>query len=103
MENDSKEPIKYGQLDPQQRLDVARSPELRTAIPDYSDASAFANFRFWLIKLIAGRSVVVLNASFDIIKEKPGYGLQLYSVSGGLFANTTFPIRHGYMIEVAQK
>lgn len=42
---------------------------------NYSDADWLTNFRFWLISLLAGKSVVVLNARVES-RDRPGVGFK---------------------------
>lgn len=73
-------------------------------IPDGSNASRLANFRYWLIKLIAGRSSIILNVSFDIVDQRRNEPVYLTDKFKGLYvSNVNFPGRNGKILSLTQR
>lgn len=72
-------------------------------IPNYSDADFLTNCRFWLIKLIAGRSVIMLNAEINIAKDNGAMPFITRGIHGGYFNNVSFPAQRGMILEINQK
>lgn len=51
---------------------------------DFSNAGRWMRFKFWLIRKIAGRATVVLNARLSLTVPPPGYKLVLENMPHGL-------------------
>lgn len=73
-------------------------------IPNVSNASRFVNFRYWLIRVIAGRSSIILNVRFDIVDQRNNEPLAVNGDFSGLHAsNVGFPFRNGQILSVTQR
>lgn len=73
-------------------------------IPNVSNASRFVNFRYWLIRLIAGKSSVILNVKFEIVDQRRNEPLALKQDFNGLHvSNCHFPLTNGKILSLSQK
>lgn len=66
---------------------------MKTKIKDFSNTSLSARIRHWLIKKLAGKHLVVLNARIDIVarKDHPGFSGRVVGVRGGMVESCVFP------------
>ena len=69
-------------------------------IDNFSNTNWINAFRFWLIKLIAGKTHVMINLRVDIVPKHPN---PLVVVSGenlneALFHNCCFPVQYDLML-----
>lgn len=72
-------------------------------IPNVSNASRLTNFRYWLIRLIAGRSSIIINVSFDMVDQRRNEPLALNKDFNGLHvSNCHFPITNGKVLSLTQ-
>jgi len=73
-------------------------------IPDVSNSKRLTIFRYWLIKLIAGRSSIILNVSFDIVDQRRNEPVCLTDKFKGLYvSNVDFPGRNGKILSLTQR
>lgn len=72
-------------------------------ISNYSNASGVANFRYRLIRLLAGKAVVILNAKISIVDQHTDAPLILKDLDGGFFCNCTFPTTDGQILAIEQR
>lgn len=69
-------------------------------IPDYCKTSYTVRMRYYLIRLLAGRAVVVLNARFSLV---PARGMSAYvqrCPHGLLLSGTGLPTAHGEVLRI---
>lgn len=66
----------------------------------YSNAGFWQNFRFALIKLLAGKSVVMVNAHMQFAERDPEVVARVKDVSGGYFNNCCFPANAELMLQI---
>ncbi|MNP04645.1 hypothetical protein D3C76_965670 [compost metagenome] len=77
-----------------------RDSEIDEKIDDIDTVtSAGQKIRFWLIRLLAGKATVMLNARLELEKYD-GIHCAHLSVATLLAYKCHFPIRHGYVIRV---
>lgn len=69
---------------------------------NFSNASIYTELRFILIKWLAGRSVIIINAGIKIVERDPNYFCRLQSVNGGLFHGSSFYADESQMLEISQ-
>lgn len=72
-------------------------------LPDYSNTSNLTKIRHWLIRLIAGKHVVLLNARLRLVAVDPGIAVEIIEVNGVLVQNCSFPERKGLILQIGQK
>lgn len=59
--------------------------------------------RFWLIKLIAGSAMIVLNARLDIVERSPDEEAgKVGDIDCGLIQNCGLPCRDGKIVKIEQ-
>lgn len=71
-------------------------------IDDVTNSWAFRSLRFLLIKLIAGKATVLLNAKIEMIDRRPEY---CGSVSGNTFfiSNCGFQVSETQMLRITKQ
>lgn len=75
------------------------SPE---PVDDFSNAGPIQNLRYWLIKKIAGQCVVILNAKISMVQHS-GHAARVTDVNGAFISGSSFPVKHGLMLEISQR
>lgn len=71
-------------------------------IPDFNNANFLHELRYWLIRKIAGKCVVMLNCKLQIIDQQTAAPVILDNINGGLFENVSFPTQDGQILKVVQ-
>lgn len=68
----------------------------------FSNAGWLTSFRFFLVKLIAGESVVILNAHISFIERDPEVAGKFHDASTTLVSNVCFPANEELMLLVTR-
>lgn len=68
----------------------------------FSNAGWLTSFRFFLVKLIAGESVVILNAHISFIERDPEVAGKFHDASNTLVSNVCFPANEELMLHVTR-
>jgi hypothetical protein len=69
----------------------------------YCNCSGIAKVQHWLIKLLAGKSVVILNARITVNeREEEDIVVQVKDVNGCFFTGNGLNIPDNYQIEIGQ-
>ena len=71
-------------------------------IKDFSNAGKLDQIHCWLIRLIAGKKVVILNTRFGIIDHDGRSCAAMAGVTGALIADVQFDLSSGKMVEIRQ-
>jgi hypothetical protein len=72
-------------------------------IEDFNNTSRLTTLRFWLIKLLAGRSVIMMNAHIDIIFADGSIPFKSDWIDGGYFNNCSFPQKGMRILKIDQQ
>lgn len=69
-------------------------------LKNFSNAAPLSKVRYGLIKLLAGRSLVLINAKISLVEQPQQAPLQLNAPSGAYVTNCTFPNTHGLILHI---
>lgn len=77
---------------------------LKMKIPDIAtDKSMIDTLRFWLIKKLAGKTVVVMNTNIHFVARKEFEPLQVDAKDGAYFQSVGFPVDGRTILRFEQK
>lgn len=72
-------------------------------IDDFNNKNILASIRHALIRLIAGKHVVILNASIRIVPRDGDFCGSIYGINhGALLINSGFPVTDDLMLEITE-
>lgn len=70
---------------------------------DFSNADVLTKLRFKLIKILAGKSLIIINARVSIVDKHTDKSLIIRGIKGGLISHNTFPDKDGQILMLEQK
>lgn len=69
----------------------------------YSDAKLLTSIRFWIIKKLAGKAVIIMNADIKIQERKDGTSLiKLSDINGFLFTGNILDFPYDIQMALGQ-
>ena len=71
-------------------------------IPDVSTETPLSTFRYFMIRIIAGKHMVMLNTQVDMVDRKVDIAARVVNTKGGYINNCAFPDYSDKMIQLSQ-
>ena len=70
---------------------------------EFSNTGLLTSLRFKLIKILAGKSLIIINARVSIVDKHTDKSLIIRGIKGGLISHNTFPDKDGQILMLEQR